>query len=142
MVNQFFRRDYANGDIHQDVISYAMKMRGVHTLQGEQRSAELVLMGVAAGSYQHDGNSLHGSVAGFGRLKYDKAHGERHRKHQTVVPERGLAVYMRLWAGCGYALREGRLRPVCVAAMSCPRHWNTSPQGGDLKPLGRFIDLS
>jgi hypothetical protein len=53
-------------------------------------------MGVAARSYQHDGNSLHGSVAGFGRLKYGKTHGERHRKHQTVVSERGLAVYMRL----------------------------------------------
>ena len=39
MVNQFFRQDYANGDIHQDVIGYAMKMRGVHTLQGEQRPA-------------------------------------------------------------------------------------------------------
>jgi hypothetical protein len=107
-------------------------------------------MGVAARSYQHDGNSLHGSVAGFGRgsvagfgrLKYGKTHGERHRKHQTVVPERGLAVYMRLWAGCGYALREWRLRPVCVSAMSCSRHRNTCLQGGDLKPLGRFIDLS
>jgi hypothetical protein len=99
-------------------------------------------MGVAARSYQHDGNSLHGSVAGFGRLKYGKTHGERHRKHQTVVPERGLAVYMRLWAGCGYALREGRLRPVFVSAMSCSRHWNNRLQGGDLKSLGRFIDLS
>jgi hypothetical protein len=39
MVNQFFRHDYANGNIHQDVIGYAMKMRGVHTLQGEQRPA-------------------------------------------------------------------------------------------------------
>src|SRR5512138_2736507 len=85
-------------------------------------------MGVAARSYQHDGNSLHSSVAGFGRLKYGKAHGERHRKPQTVVPERGLAVYMRLWAGC-------------VSAMSCSRHRNTCLQGGDLKPLGRFIDF-
>jgi len=39
MANQFFRHDNANGDIHQDVIGYAMKMRGVHTLQGEQRLA-------------------------------------------------------------------------------------------------------
>jgi hypothetical protein len=39
MVNQFFRHDYANGDIDQDVIGYAMKMRGVYTLQGEQRPA-------------------------------------------------------------------------------------------------------
>jgi hypothetical protein len=39
MTNQFFRRDYADGDIYQDVIGYAMKMRGVHTLQGEQGPA-------------------------------------------------------------------------------------------------------
>ena len=38
-------------------------------------------MGVAVRSYQRDRNSLHGSVAGFGRVKYSKTNGERHRKH-------------------------------------------------------------
>src|SRR4026208_1122048 len=99
-------------------------------------------MAVATRSSQRDGNSLHGSVAGFGQLKYGKTDGERHRKLETVVPECGLAVYMRLWADCGYALREGRARPVCVSAVSCSRHWNTCLQGSDLMPLGRFIDWS
>jgi hypothetical protein len=139
MANQFFRNDCADGDIHQDVIGYAMKMRGIHTLQGEQRPAELVLMGGAARSCQCDGNSFHGSMARSGRLKYGKTHGERYRKHQTM-PERGLAVYMGLWAGCEYVLREGRLRPVFVCAKSCSRHLNTRLPGGDLKPLGRFVD--
>src|SRR5262245_48430719 len=99
-------------------------------------------MGVAARSCQRDGNSLHGSVAGSSRLKYGKTYGERHRQHQTVVPEPDLAVYMRLWAGCGYALREGWLRPACVSAKSCLPHRHTCLQGCDLKPLAWFIDLS
>jgi len=44
-------------------------------------------MGVAARSCQRDGNSLHGSVAGVGQLRYGKTHDERYRQYQTVVPE-------------------------------------------------------